>query len=208
MRRPRVAREHRPDRLLGQEHHHLLALLNRSGLRPGRPRSHARSPRVPSPGCTTLLLAIAVSRARGLDVDLGAGRYGRAAPSICSPSHPYDELGYVLPALHNKGAPHGAFLQLWDGARRGRATHPRWGPRMRGASVRRVRAERCVPVLEQVQVTLAMQLNDSLEILLATALVALGLLPEFAIGRLSVARSIRHLVAPFVVPRSASRRSL
>jgi hypothetical protein len=36
-------------------------------------------------------------------------------------------------------------------------------------------------------VTLATQLDDSLEVLLATALLALGPLPEFAIPRLSVA---------------------
>jgi hypothetical protein len=44
-----------------------------------------------------------------------------------------------------------------------------------------------------VQLPFATQFEDSLEILLAPALMALCLLLEFAIGRLSVARSSRHV---------------
>jgi hypothetical protein len=47
--------------------------------------------------------------------------------------------------------------------------------------------------LEQVQLTFATQLDDSLEVLLAIALLALRPLPEIAIGRLPVAWSSRHV---------------
>jgi hypothetical protein len=47
-----------------------------------------------------------------------------------------------------------------------------------------------------VQVPFAVQLDKPLEILLATALLALYPLPEIAIDRLSVTWSSRHVLTP------------
>jgi hypothetical protein len=48
-----------------------------------------------------------------------------------------------------------------------------------------------------VQLPFATQLEDSLEVLLAPALMALCLVPEFAISRLSIGRSSRHVFPLF-----------
>jgi hypothetical protein len=60
--------------------------------------------------------------------------------------------------------------------------------------------ERYVAALEQMQLPFATQLEDSLEVLLAPSLMALCLLAEFAIGRLSVTRLSRHVCPLFDRP--------
>jgi len=69
--------------------------------------------------------------------------------------------------------------------------------RSRPLSVQSGRIEPDVSALERVQLPLAPQLENALEILLAPPLMALCLLSEFAVGGLSVARSSRH-VCPLI----------
>jgi hypothetical protein len=53
--------------------------------------------------------------------------------------------------------------------------------------------ESYVPALEQMQMAFAVQLDNALEILLATARLALCPFAEIAIGRLPVTSSSRHV---------------
>jgi hypothetical protein len=59
-------------------------------------------------------------------------------------------------------------------------------PGVRYELLRGVGAERDVSVLERMQMALAAQLDEPLEVLLATALLALGPLPEIAVAGLPV----------------------
>lgn len=53
---------------------------------------------------------------------------------------------------------------------------------------------------KRVQIARAIQLDDSLQVLLAPILQALGSLAEIAIVPLSLARSSSHVLTPVVIP--------
>jgi hypothetical protein len=85
---------------------------------------------------------------------------------------------------------------------RARHRQGRWASR---SNSKIVFTEPGASALEQMQVTLATQLDDSLQVLLARALLALGPLPKIAIVRLSVPTS-RHGLTSVVITDSALHR--